>query len=205
MVVEAVQHPETPETQAPPSVPADSGEVRAAIVALLPNLRAFARSLCPNPARADDLVQDALVKALANIHRFERGSNLRAWLFTILRNTYYSDLRKKRREVEDAEGEHAARLADRPSQNGALDLDDFKRVFAELSEDHREVLTLVGAMGLAYEEAAEICGCAVGTIKSRANRARRRLAELLGIDTQDDDAAAGQVDPLPLGVIAGSW
>jgi RNA polymerase sigma-70 factor (ECF subfamily) len=193
------------ESAPPPVDPADAADIKQDIVALLPNLRAFARSLCPNPARADDLVQDALVKALGNIHRFERGSNLRAWMFTILRNTYYSDLRKKRREVEDAEGEHAARLADRPSQNGALDLDDFKRVFAELSGDHREVLTLVGAMGLAYEEAAEICGCAVGTIKSRANRARRRLAELLGYDLDAVAHAEGSSDPLPLGVIAGSW
>jgi RNA polymerase sigma-70 factor (ECF subfamily) len=184
--------------------PHSAAEIKTALVELLPNLRAFARSLCPNPARADDLVQDSIVKALANIDRFEPGSNLRAWMFTILRNTFYSDLRKLRREVEDADGEHAARLADRPGQLGAVDLEDFKRAFAQLSSDHREVLTLVGAFGVPYEEAAEICGCAVGTIKSRVNRARARLAELMGVNV---DEALGSADEhaLPQGVIAASW
>jgi len=184
--------------------PQTQDEIRVALVELMPNLRAFARSLCSNPARADDLVQDALVKALANIERFEPGTNLRAWMFTILRNTYYSDLRKKRREVEDTEGQHAARLADGPNQHGVVDLEDFKVAFAKLNNDHREVLTLVGAFGLPYEEAAEICGCAVGTVKSRVNRARKRLAELLGIDS--DGAPLGEeIRSLPQGVIAGSW
>lgn len=184
--------------------PRTPAEIRAALVELMPNLRAFARSLCPNPARADDLVQDALVKGLANIKKFEPGTNLRAWMFTILRNTYYSDLRKKRREVEDAEGEHAARLASPPAQIGAIDLEDFKRAFAELNDDHREVLTLVGAFGMAYEEAAEICGCAVGTVKSRVNRARKRLAELLGVD-ENTIAGSEDAQALPQGVIASSW
>jgi RNA polymerase sigma-70 factor, ECF subfamily len=194
--------PEPAEPPAPAQqTPAD---IKRAMVELLPNLRAFARSLCPNPARADDLVQDSIVKALANLDRFEPGSNLRAWMFTILRNTFYSDLRKSRREVEDVDGEHAARLADRRSQMGAVDLEDFKRAFAQLSADHREVLTLVGAFGVAYEEAAEICGCAVGTIKSRVNRARARLAELMGVDTAD---SLGDPDEqaLPQGVIAAPW
>ncbi len=171
------------------------------MVELMPSLRAFARSLCPNPARADDLVQDALVKALANIERFEPGSNLRAWMFTILRNTYYSDLRKRRREVEDAEGAHAARLAERPNQNGVADLEDFKIAFAQLREDHREVLTLVGAFGVSYEEAAEICGCAVGTVKSRVNRARARLMKLL--DLPEDGHVQLADELLPEGLIAG--
>lgn len=192
------------EAEAPAPGPRTPAEIRAALVELMPNLRAFARSLCPNPARADDLVQDALVKGLANIKKFEPGTNLRAWMFTILRNTYYSDLRKKRREVEDAEGEHAARLASPPAQIGAIDLEDFKRAFAELNDDHREVLTLVGAFGMAYEEAAEICGCAVGTVKSRVNRARKRLAELLGVD-ENTIAGSEDAQALPQGVIASSW
>jgi len=184
-----------------PDAPAAS-EIKAQMVALMPSLRAFARSLCPYPARADDLVQDSLVKALANIHRFEPGSNLRAWMFTILRNTYYSDLRKRRREVEDADGVHAAKLAERPNQLGVVDLEDFKAAFARLSDDHREVLTLVGAFGVSYEEAAEVCGCAVGTVKSRVNRARVRLAELLGMTPEEASAQSG-ADLLPEGLISG--
>lgn len=158
--------------------------VRKAIVAMIPQLRVFARSLAHNPATADDLVQDTIVKTLSNIESFREGSNLRAWMFTILRNTFYSDLRKHRREVEDEDGVHAGRLAELPRQDGAIDLEDFKRVFAELCPDHREVLTLVCGSGFSYEEAAEVCGCPVGTIKSRLNRARRRLGELMGVDVE---------------------
>ena len=162
-------------TRAPPGF-------KTQLIELLPSLRAFGRSLTHNIAQADDLVQDTLVKALANVDRFEPGTNLRAWLFTILRNHYYSQLRKAKREVEDVEGRHAARIAVRGAQDGAVDLEDFKVAFAQLAPDHREVLTLVGASGCSYEEAAQICGCAVGTIKSRVNRARRRLADLLGLE-----------------------
>lgn len=155
---------------------------KAELIELLPSLRAFARSLAHNSAQADDLVQDTLVKALANVERFEPGTNLRAWLFTILRNHYYSQLRKLKREVEDADGKFAARLAVRPEQDGSVDLEDFKVAFSQLAPDHREVLTLVGASGCSYEEAAQICGCAVGTIKSRVNRARKKLSDMLGLD-----------------------
>src|SRR5690606_4097056 len=92
---------------------------KADLIELLPSLRAFARSLAHNPALADDLVQDTLVKALANVERFEPGTNLRAWLFTILRNHYYSQLRKSKREVEDADGKFAARMSSRPEQDGS--------------------------------------------------------------------------------------
>jgi RNA polymerase sigma-70 factor (ECF subfamily) len=174
--------------------------VRQAIVAMMPQLRVFARSLAHNPATADDLVQDTIVKTLANIESFREGSNLRAWMFTILRNTFYSDLRKHRREVEDADGVHAGRLTELPRQDGAIDLEDFKRVFARLCADHREVLTLVGGSGFSYEEAAEVCGCPVGTIKSRMNRARRRLSELMGVDVEQWGEDAAQ---LPKSVTAG--
>jgi len=162
-----------------------SNSFRSDLVDLLPSLRAFARSLAHDPVQADDLVQEALVRALANVDRFEPGTNLRAWLFTILRNHYYSQMRKARHEVEDAEGRLAAQLSVRPEQDGSVDLQDFKAAFQKLRADHREVLTLVGASGCSYEEAADICGCAVGTIKSRVNRARRRLALLLGLDGVD--------------------
>jgi len=165
---------------------------KAELIELLPSLRAFARSLAHNPAQADDLVQDTLVKALANVDRFEPGTNLRAWLFTILRNHYYSQLRKAKREVEDADGKFAARIAVRPEQDGSVDLEDFKVAFAQLAPDHREVLTLVGASGCSYEEAAQICGCAVGTIKSRVNRARKKLSDLLGLDEEGQAASGGE-------------
>ena len=160
-------------------------DFRHGLVEMLPHLRNFARSLTRNPAQADDLVQDTVVKALANIDRFDPQTNLRPWLFTILRNTFYSELRRRWREVEDGEGHHAARLSVAPRQDGKLDFDDFKRAFAQLQDEHREVLTLIGASGCSYDEAATICGCAVGTIKSRVNRGRRRLEELMAANTTD--------------------
>lgn len=155
---------------------------REDLVEHLAALRAFALSLTRNGALADDLVQDTLVKAWTNIDRFEAGTNLRAWLYTILRNTYYSDRRKRRREVADVDGVLTAGLAEKPAHDGRLQLADFRRAFDQLNVEQREALVLVGASGFSYEEAAEMCGCAVGTIKSRANRGRARLAELLHLD-----------------------
>lgn len=157
------------------------------LISAIPNLRAFANSLCGNAATADDLVQDTLVKAWNNVASFQEGTNLRAWLFTILRNTYFSDLRKRSREVEDVDGALAERLAVLPSQNSHMDMLDFQNAFAELSDDQKEVLVLIGAEGFSYEEAAEICGCAVGTVKSRVNRARGALAKRLGLNEPDLD------------------
>ena len=144
-------------------------------------LRAFAISLTRNMSSADDLVQDTILKAWANIEKFQRGTNLQAWLFTILRNTYYSSLRKHRREVPDPEGVHAAMLFEKPAHDGRLAYTDFLRAFDQLSDEHREVLILVGASGFTTEEAAEMMGVATGTVKSRANRARKRLSQLLGL------------------------
>ena len=152
----------------------------------LPALRAFAMSLTRSSAAADDLVQDTIVKAWSNIDRFQAGTNLRAWLFTILRNTYYSLYRKRGREVQDSEGTYAERMATHGNQESHLDLADFRKALAKLPEEQREVLIMVGATGLSYEEAAEICGVAIGTIKSRVNRARTKLAELLSIGGVDD-------------------
>jgi RNA polymerase sigma-70 factor (ECF subfamily) len=151
----------------------------------VPSLRAFAISLSGSVDRADDLVQDTLLRALANIHRFEPGTNLNAWLFTILRNLFHSEYRKRKREVEDADGSYAARLATAPEQNARLDFDDLRLALAKLSPDQREAVLLIGAEGFSYEEAAQICGTAVGTIKSRVNRARRRLAELLSLEMDE--------------------
>ncbi|MEW5420721.1 sigma-70 family RNA polymerase sigma factor [Amorphus sp. 3PC139-8] len=152
----------------------------------IPNLRAFALSLTGNADQADDLVQEALMKAWTSLDRFQPGTNMRAWLFTILRNAFYSEFRKKRREVEDADGAMAAKLASHPEQTGHMDFEDFRRVLDQLPSDQREALILIGASGFSYEEAAEICGCAVGTVKSRVNRARARLAQMLSVDTAAD-------------------
>ena len=161
-------------------------QMRDQLLAAIPSLRAFAISLCGNPDRADDLVQDTMVKAWTNLHRFERGTNLNAWLFTILRNGFFSEHRKRVREVEDVDGTYSGRLTTIPEQGGHLDFEDFRKALLKLPHDQREALLLVGAQGFSYEEASEICGCAVGTIKSRVNRARTRLAELLMLDEDDE-------------------
>ena len=153
------------------------------IIELVPDLRAFGRSLTREHARADDLVQDTIVKALSNKDKFKEGTNLRAWLFTILRNTFYSSKRKQKWEVEDVDGVYTDSLSVKPAQDGVLDLADFRKAFETLPHDQRESLMLVGAAGMSYEEAAEICDCAVGTVKSRVNRARARLTDLLGLGT----------------------
>ncbi|MEC7764748.1 MAG: RNA polymerase sigma factor [Pseudomonadota bacterium] len=158
---------------------------REAVVEHLPAMRAFAASLTRNSAAADDLVQDTIVKAWKNFDKFKPGTNLRAWLFTILRNTFYSDLRKKKREIEDVDGAMASTLSEKPHHDGRLALADFEKVFAQLPVEQREALILVGASGMSYEEAADTCGVAIGTIKSRINRGRARLAELL--ELSDDD------------------
>ncbi len=158
------------------------------LLAAIPSLRAFAMSLAGQPDRADDLVQETLMKAWANLARYEVGTNLRAWLFTILRNTFYSEHRKHRLEIEDADGHLAAGLSTPARQNDHMDFEDFRGALQQLAPDQREALILVGASGLSYEEAAEICGCAVGTIKSRVNRARVRLGELLGFQPRDEAA-----------------
>jgi len=152
------------------------------LLGTIPSLRAFARSLGAPPDRADDLVQETLIKAWANQKSFVAGTNLKTWLFTILRNTAYSDYRKRWREVEDSEGSYAAGLVTQPNQIPHLDMADFRTALASVPEEQREALILVGACGFSYEEAAQICDCAVGTIKSRVNRARRGLAARLGFE-----------------------
>jgi len=158
-----------------------NADLRESILATLPNLRAFAISLSGNVDRADDLVQETLVRALTHIDHFTPGTNLAAWLFTILRNQFRSEYRKRRREVEDVDGQHSATLKTPPPQMSQVEFGELKEALAKLPDDQREALVLVGASGFSYEEAADICGCAVGTIKSRVNRGRNRLAELMGM------------------------
>ena len=161
-------------------------EFRAGLLSATPHLRAFAMSLIGQREAADDLVQDTLVRALQNRDRFEPGTNLQAWLFTLLRNVFYSDHRKRRREVEDVDGLYAAKLSTPPEQPGSVAFAALQVALAKIPEEQREAVLLVGAEGYSYEEAAEICATKVGTIKSRVNRARRRLAELLGHEGDGD-------------------
>ena len=160
--------------------------LRDTMLGAVPSLRAFAISLCGNVDRADDLVQEALLRALTNIESFEPGTNMPAWLFTILRNQFRSEYRKRRREVEDANGKYAENLKSLPEQPGQIEFAEFRRALGHLPQDQREALILIGASGFSYEEAAKICGCAVGTIKSRVNRARTRLGDMLSIQGAED-------------------
>jgi len=144
-----------------------------------PSLRAFALSLVGDRDRADDLVQDTLLRALQKQDRFEPDTKLQAWLFTILRNLFYSDYRRRKREVEDVDGLYAAKLSTLPEQPGCAEFETLRSALARLSDEQREAVLLVGAQGYSYEQVAEICGAPLGTIKSRVNRARKRLAELL--------------------------
>lgn len=175
-------------TTTPAPVTSDQG-FKHDLMLQVPSLRAFAISLVGKIDRADDLVQETLMKAWANRTKFTPGTNLRAWLFTILRNEFYTVFRKRRREVEDADGAIAASVGVHPEQESHMDLADMKAALARLPVDQREALLLVSASDMSYEEAAAVCGVAVGTIKSRVNRARAKLCELL------DVGAAGEFGP----------
>lgn len=155
------------------------------LVELTLNLRAFARTLCRSPDQADDLVQETLVKAWKHRNSFAPGSNLKAWLFTILRNAYLSERRKHKYEVSDPDGVMAEQLAVKGEQTGHMELVDFAKSFAKLPIEQREALILIGAEGFSYEDAALMCGCAVGTIKSRVNRARAKLVEMTGLGADE--------------------
>ena len=167
------------------------------LVAEVPALRAFARSLTMNHALADDLVQETVLKAWAKLGSFEPGTKMRAWLFTILRNTFLSIMRKRAREVEDVDHAHAARVVELPAQSGVPDLVDFKRAYMQLLPPQREALILVCAAGFTYDEAAEICGVAPGTVKSRVNRARKTLSAILPHLSQN----LSSVEPVTMSVL----
>jgi RNA polymerase sigma-70 factor, ECF subfamily len=155
-------------------------------------------SLVGDRDRADDLVQDTILRALQKQDRFEPDTKLQAWLFTILRNLFYSDYRRRKREVEDVDGLYAAKLSTLPEQPGCAEFETLRSALARLSDEQREAVLLVGAQGYSYEQVAEICGAPLGTIKSRVNRARKRLAELLEHE-HDSDAGADGVMQAALG------
>jgi RNA polymerase sigma-70 factor (ECF subfamily) len=153
------------------------------MLAQLPTLRAFAFSLCSNFDRADDLVQETVLKAWQHLDKFEEGTNLRAWLFTILRNSYFSELRKKRREVEDVDGKMTESLSVAPAQQGHLDMQDFRKALSTLPADQREALVLVGA-SVNLRRGSRSGAVRVGTI-GQVNRARTKLSEMLGMTDAD--------------------
>ena len=161
-------------------------DFRADLLSATCNLRAFALSLVGDADRADDLVQDTILRALQKRDRFEPGTKLQAWVLTLMRNLFYSEYRRRKREVEDVNDLFAAKLSTLPDQPGRVEFAELRWALAQLSDEQREAVLLIGAEGFSYEETAVICGTAVGTIKSRVNRARKRLAELLGHEHDSD-------------------
>ncbi|QRM34545.1 sigma-70 family RNA polymerase sigma factor [Microvirga sp. VF16] len=160
--------------------------MRDRLPAVLPHLRAFALSLTRDPDRSDDLVQSTLLRAWANLDHFQPGTNLEAWLFTILRNSFYSEHRKHRREIEDPDSGFARRLMVHPEQESKLMLEDLQQALSHLPPEQREALLLVAEQGETYADVAALCGVAEGTIKSRVNRARTQLAALLHMENRHD-------------------
>lgn len=171
----------------------NEAEFKAELTALIPHLRAFSRSLCGNPTLADDVAQDALLKAWNARERFIPGSNLKAWTFTILRNQFYSIKRRSWRATSlEPEVAEQTIVANSDAEQ-SMHLNDLRRGLDMLQDDQREAIILVGASGLSYEEAAEICDCAVGTIKSRVSRARKALEVIMesgNFDTKADSVSA---------------
>jgi RNA polymerase sigma-70 factor (ECF subfamily) len=156
----------------------DYATLRQELVKWIPNLRAFALSLTQSAQHSDDLVQDTLVKALANLDKFEMGTNMRAWLFTILRNSFYNEIRhKKYHQTATLDEIDPGALDLRATQEKYIEFQDVLKGLSQLVPEQREAIILIAAEGLSYEEAAAICKCPVGTVKSRLSRARRRLEE----------------------------
>jgi len=169
---------------------------KAELTGLIPQMRAFARSLCRDAVAADDLAQDALLKAWNNRASYQPGTNMKAWTFMILRNQFYSDKRRSWRssQLDPEVAERTLEAASNPI--ASLELDEVRRALACLPDDQREALILIGAGGLSYEEVSEICGCAIGTIKSRVSRARDRLAAII------ESGDYGQDDVMPSNAMA---
>src|SRR5207237_5189918 len=179
------------QARAAPSA-AEDDAFKTELVALIPHLRAFARTLTGDPTTADDLAQDAMMKAWDARASFQMGTNMKAWTFMILRNQFYSEKRRSWRQsqLDQEAAERTLVAVDDPEAPVALD--ELRQGLAMLPPEQREALILVGAGGFAYEEAAEICGCAVGTVKSRVSRARRALLDILRRgDYVRDGASAG--------------
>lgn len=169
------------QTRPPPSAK-ERADFKRELTDVIPHLRAFARGLCGRADMADDLVQEALLKAWAAQDRFEPGTSMRAWTFVILRNAYLTDMRRNRFRGTYDEGVAERVLTQPAEQEEPIHLSDMHRALLTLPPERREALLLVGAGGFSYEEAAQICDCALGTIKSRVGRARATLNEMLSQD-----------------------
>ena len=167
--------------------PDHEGDFRRELVALIPHLRAFARTLAGNPAGADDLAQEALMKAWDARASYQMGTNMKAWTFMILRNQFYSEKRRSWRQTQLDQDAAERTLVAVDNPEAPVVLDELRQGLGMLPPEQREALILVGAGGFAYEEAADICGCAVGTVKSRVSRARRALQVILEGGAYDRD------------------
>jgi RNA polymerase sigma-70 factor (ECF subfamily) len=173
------------------------------LIALIPQLRAFARSLCRDAAQADDLAQDALASAWQARDTFQAGTNMRAWVYVILRNKFYSDARRAARSTSLNPEVAEATLRARDNVESILELDEVRRALARLTDQHREALVLVGVGGFSHDEAAEILKIPTGTVKSRVCRARMALADLLATGhSQVERHPAGSAFDAIVGLIA---
>ena len=172
--------------------------IHPAMLAAIPQLRTFAVSLCRDREYADDLVQETLLRACDNIARFAPDTNMTAWLITILRHQFYADYRKRRREIADVDGIYADTLVTQPAQFACTEYGELRRALDKLPGEMRDAIMLIAGSGASYDEAARICGCAVGTIKSRVHRARTRLGEMLSINNPSDLSE----DPIGRSVVA---
>jgi RNA polymerase sigma-70 factor, ECF subfamily len=165
-----------------------TSEMHQNVIDTLPHLRAFAQMLARDRALAEDLVQEAVVRALGHADQFESGTNFKAWITTILRNSYFNEVRHR----GQISGLAAIAPREEPVTSGGqeakLELRDFERAFQALPAAQREALLLVGASGFSYDDAADIVGCAVGTMKSRVARARSHLGHSLndGLQASSD-------------------
>ncbi|MGZ6016099.1 MAG: sigma-70 family RNA polymerase sigma factor [Phenylobacterium sp.] len=186
-------------------------QFQSELVTLIPHLRAFARTMTGDAAEADDLAQEALAKAWQARHSYTPGTNMKAWAFMILRNQFYSDKRRSWRNTQLDQEMAERTLVARDDPSAPLELNDLRMAMSMLPDEQREALILVGAGGLSYEEAAAICDCAVGTVKSRVSRARNALRRILdeGTYDRDDERAFGcmasivaEIDRLSAGRLA---
>jgi RNA polymerase sigma-70 factor (ECF subfamily) len=167
--------------------------LQSQMLAAVPALRAFARSLCGSADRVDDLVQETLLRGIAHIGSFVPGTNIAAWLTTIMRNTFINERRKRARCVADPQGTLTATLVTQPAQEECAQAAELRAALLGMPRDQRDAIVLVGGQGLSYEEAAAVCHCAVGTMKSRTSRARTRLAGLMSIEHAEDIGPSGAI------------
>jgi len=177
----------------------DGYDTQGEVVAQIPALRAFARTFCRRPEDADDLVQETLLKALSNLDRYEPNTKLKSWLFTIMRNTFLTRIVKSNREVIGITPQQALQMVTPPTQEERVRLTQIQQALFRLPAHHREILVLIVVLGEPYEVAAQICGCAVGTVKSRLNRARRQLYRELGEEVDQGLDGSPEREALPRG------